>query len=155
MRVNCRNEASSSVNIWEMTEPGVLRGADHVLDAGVDTVGGVDVGALAAPAPRVLGQVRRPQGVTPPVFRLEQGELRSGMRTLAAGEDPHRLRPGLQPVPVRALAQQPGQLGDVRFFYPAGPVPAPLVPAGHLRAALADLPARVDRGFPRGARDQR
>src|SRR6266480_2363390 len=100
MRVNCRNDSSSSVNIGEMTEPGVLPGADHVLDAGVDPVACVDVGALAAPAPRVLWQVRRPQGVTPPVFRLEQGELRSGVRTLAAGEGPQRLRAGLQPVPV-------------------------------------------------------
>ena len=34
----------------EMPQAGVLAGADDVLDAGVDAVGGVDVGALAAPA---------------------------------------------------------------------------------------------------------
>ena len=133
-----------------MAEPGVLPGADHVLDAGVDPVGGVDVGALAAPAPRGRGQVRRPQGVPPAVFGLEQGELRAGMRTLAAGEDPHRLRPGLQLVPARALAQQPGQLGDVRFFDPARPVRAAcIVPAGVIGAAFADLAAAIDRGLPR------
>jgi hypothetical protein len=34
-----------------MPQAGVLPDADHVLDAGVDAVRGVDVGALAAPAP--------------------------------------------------------------------------------------------------------
>ena len=47
----------------------------------------VDVGALAAPAPGVLRQVRRPKRVTPSILRLEQGELRAGMRPLTAGED--------------------------------------------------------------------
>ena len=138
-----------------MPEAGVLAGADQVLDAGVDPVACAGVGALAAPASRVLGQVRHPQGVTPPVAGLEQGELGAGVRPLAAGEDPHARRPGLEPVAARARSQQPGQLGDVRFLDPAGPVAAPVVPAGRLGAALADLPPRVDRGFPRGARDQR
>jgi hypothetical protein len=137
-----------------MAEPGVLPGADHVLDPGVDPVTCVDVGALAAPALGILRQVRRPQAVAPPVGRLEQGQLGAGMRPLAAGEDPHLLRPGLQPVAARAVAEQPGQLGDVRFLDPAGPVPALLVRAGLLRTALPDLAVRVDRGFPRGFRDQ-
>jgi hypothetical protein len=41
------------------------------------------------------------------------------VRALAAGEDPHLFRPPRQLVPGRALAQQPGQLGDVRSFDPA------------------------------------
>src|ERR1019366_1122417 len=49
-------------------EPGVLAGADDVLDAGVDAVRRVDVGALAQPALRVRGPVGDPQGVAPPVF---------------------------------------------------------------------------------------
>src|SRR5260370_6166815 len=105
-----------------MTEPGVLPGADHVLVAGVDPVACVDVGALAAPAPRVLRQVRRPQGVTPPVFRLEQGELRSGMRTLAAGQKPPPLSPGPPPVPRPAPSHPPPQLAVARLFY--SPTPA-------------------------------
>jgi hypothetical protein len=40
-----------------MTESGVLAGADDVLDAGVDAVGGVDVGALAAPALVAAGRL--------------------------------------------------------------------------------------------------
>ena len=122
-----------------MSQAGVLPGADHVLDAGVDAVRGVDVGALAAPAPGRGGQVRHPQGVAPAVGGLEQGQLRAGVRPLAAGEDPHRLRPALELIAVRALAQQPGQLRDVRFLDPALAVGAPLVPAGIIGAALADL----------------
>jgi len=72
-----------------MAEPGVFASADDVLDPGVNPVGSVDVGALAAPAPCARGQVRRPQGVPPSVLGLEQGELRAGMRALAAGEDPY------------------------------------------------------------------
>src|ERR1700722_12334304 len=72
---------------------------------------------------------------------------------LAAGEDPHPLRPGFQLVAVRAFAQQPGQLGDVRFFYPAGRVRAMRVPAGIVGAPLADLAQAVDGGFPGGPGD--
>ena len=75
------------------------------------------------------------------------------MRPLAAGEDPHCLRPGFQLVAAGPLAQQAGQLGDVRFFYPAGPVRAARVAAGILGAALADLAPAVDRGFPGGLGD--
>ena len=74
-----------------MSQAGVLAGADDVLDAGVDAVRGVEVGALAAPAPGRGGQVRHPQGVAPAVGCLEQGQLRAGVRPLAAGEDPRRL----------------------------------------------------------------
>ena len=42
------------VNIWEVAEAGVLAGAE-VLDAGVDAVGGVDVGVLPAPVPGAGG----------------------------------------------------------------------------------------------------
>jgi hypothetical protein len=46
-----------------MPGAGVLLGADDVLDAGVDTVRCVDVGAPATPAPRRGGQVGDPEGV--------------------------------------------------------------------------------------------
>ena len=62
--------------------------------------------------------------------------------------------PALQLVPGRALAQQPGQLGDVRFFDPAGPVRAAGVAAGVIGAALADLAAAVDGDLPGLLRDQ-
>ena len=76
------------------------------------------------------------------------------MGPLAAGEDPHRLGPVLQLVPARAFAQQPGQLGDVRFLDPAGPVTAFGVAAGIIGAALADLAAVIDRDLPRLLGDQ-
>src|SRR6266516_506982 len=133
---------------WEMAEPGVLAGADHVLHPGMDAVGCVDVGALAQPAPRVRGPVRYPQAVAPAVFGLEQGQLRAGVRPLPAREDPHRLRPGAELVAAGAFAQQPGQLGDVRFFYPALAVRAARIGAGVTGAALADLALAVDRGLP-------
>ena len=69
-------------------------------------------------------------------------------------EDPHRLGPGPQMVPGRALAQQPGQLGDVRLLDPAPAVAAALIGAGIVCPALADLPARVDGRFPGLLRDQ-
>jgi hypothetical protein len=46
--------------------------------------------------------------------------LRSRVGPLAAVEDPHRLRPARELIAARSLAQQPGQLGDVRFLDPAG-----------------------------------
>jgi hypothetical protein len=46
------------------------------------------------------------------------------------------------------VAQQPGQLGDVRFFDPARPVRAARIGAGLIGAALADLAAAIDRGLP-------
>ncbi len=129
-----------------MSQPGVLPGAD-VLDPGVDPVGGVGVGALAAPASGAGGQVRGPQRVALPAGRLEERELGAGVGPLAAGEDPHRLRPGFQLVAVRPFAQQAGQFGHVRFFYPAGPVRAARIRAGLPGAALADLAFPVDGGF--------
>ncbi|HEX2742864.1 MAG TPA: hypothetical protein VHN16_00480 [Streptosporangiaceae bacterium] len=41
------------------------------------------------------------------------------------------------------MTQQPGQLGDVRFFDPAGPVRAARIGAGVIGAALADLAAAM------------
>ena len=73
----------------EVAQAGVLAGADGVLDPCVNAVGGVDVGSLAHPALGVRGPAGDPQGVPPAVCGLEQGELRAGMRPLAAGEDPH------------------------------------------------------------------
>src|ERR1700722_5011642 len=40
----------------EVSQSGALPGADDVLNAGVDPVGGVGVGALAPPSPRFSGQ---------------------------------------------------------------------------------------------------
>ena len=76
------------------------------------------------------------------------------MRPLAAGEDPHRLGPAVQLVPARAFAQQPGQLGDMRFLDPACAVPAAGVRARVIGAALADLAAVIDRDLPRLPGDQ-
>src|SRR5271165_3640648 len=138
----------------EMAQAGILAGADRVLDPGLDPVRDVDVGGLAQPASGVRGPVRGPQGVPPAVPGLEQGQLRAWMGPLAAREDPHRRGPGPQLVPASAVPQQPGQLGDVRFFDPARPVRAGQVRAGVIGAALADLPAAVDRGLPGLLRDQ-
>ena len=80
---------------------------------------------------------------------LEQGQFRAGVGPLAAGEDPHRRGPAFQLVAARALAQQPGQLGDVRFFDPAGRGARSRVRAGVIGAALADLAAVIDRDLPR------
>src|ERR1700722_9257203 len=132
----------------EMTEPGVLAGADDVLDPGMDAMGGVDIGALAQPAFRVRGAVGDPQGVAPAVRGLEEGQLRAGVRPLTAGEDPHRLRPGLELITGRAVAQQPGQLGDVRFLDPAPAVGAVPARAGTVSAALPDLALAVDGDLP-------
>jgi hypothetical protein len=133
---------------------GVLAGPDGILDAGMHPVGGVDAGVLAEPASGARRPVRCPQAVPPAVPGLEQGQLCAGMRPLAAREDPHRRGPGLQLVPARAGAQQPGQLGDVRFLDPARPVHAAVPRAGVIGAALADLAASVDRELPRLGRDQ-
>jgi hypothetical protein len=76
------------------------------------------------------------------------------VRPLTAGKDPHRLRPAVQLVTARALAQQPGQLSDVRFFHPAPRMPAGPVRAGAIRAALTHLPALIDRDLPAILRDQ-
>jgi len=137
-----------------MSQAGVLAGADGILDAGLDPVGGVDVGVLAQPALGGGGPVGGPQAIPPAVFGLEQGQLRAGMRPLTAGEDPHRRGPCLQLVPGRPLAQQPGQLGDVRFLDPARPVRARLAAAGVIGAPLADLAAAVDGDLPGLLRNQ-
>ena len=63
-----------------MAQAGLLAGADGVLDAGLDPVGGVEVGVLSQPAPGGGGPVGGPQGVPPAVLGLEQGQLRAGMR---------------------------------------------------------------------------
>jgi hypothetical protein len=49
--------------------------------------------------------------------------------------------PAAELVPGRALAQQAGQLADVRFFDPAPAVPAARIGAGLTGAALTDLAA--------------
>ena len=88
-----------------------------------------------------------------PVLGLEQGELGAWMRSLPAGEDAHFLRPALELVPAGTFAQQPGQLGDVRFLDPAAAVRAAGVRAGII-GALADLAAAVDGDLPGFLRDQ-
>ena len=70
------------------------------------------------------------------------------MRPLTAGENPHRRRPAVQLVSVRAFAQQPGQLGDVGFFGPAPCMPAGPVRAGVTGPAFAHLAALIDRDLP-------
>src|SRR5450755_2464079 len=154
MLLTCMNSVSSSVNRGEMADSAVFPGPDRVLDPGLDPVRGIDIGGLPEPAFSAGGPVRGPQAVPPAVHGLEQGQLRAGMRPLAAREDPHRRGPAAQLVPARAAAQQPGQLGDVRFLDPARPVRAGSVAAGVIGAALADLAAAVDRDLPGLLRDQ-
>jgi hypothetical protein len=67
-----------------MPDSAVFPGTDAVFDPGVDPVGGVDVGGLAAPAAGPRWQVGDLQGVAPAVFGLEQGQLGAGVRALAA-----------------------------------------------------------------------
>ena len=76
------------------------------------------------------------------------------MRPLPAGENPHRRRPAVQLVPVRAFAQQPGQLSDVGFLDPAPRMPAGPVRAGGSGPALAHLAALVDGDLPGLRRDK-
>ena len=138
----------------EAADPGVFPGADGVFDPGMDPVGGVDVGVLPPPAFRRLRQVGHPQLVAVAVLVLEQGQFRAGVGPLAAGEDTHRGGPAAELITGRARAQQPGQLGDVRFLDPARPVPAAGVLAGAIGAALADLAAVIERDLPRALGDQ-
>ena len=57
----------------------VVAGADTVFEPGVDSVGGVDVGEVGAPAAH-RGQVGDLQAaVAPAVFGFEQGELGAGV----------------------------------------------------------------------------
>jgi hypothetical protein len=137
----------------EFADPAVVAGADGIFDLGMPPVSGVDVGGLAQPALGGRGPVGNPQAVSPAVFGLEQGQLGTGVRALAAGEDPHRGGPGGQMVPGWPFAQQAGQLGDVRLFDPAPEVPAVQVPAGALGAPLAGLAALIDRDLPGAGRD--
>ena len=137
----------------ELADAAVFPGPDGVFDPGVDPVGDVEVGILAQPAFRDRGPVRHPQAVSPAVPGLEQGELGTGMRPLAPGEDPHRLGPAAQLVPGGAVAQQRRQLGDVRIFDPA-PAPGALQVAARLVSApLTDLAAGIDRDLPGAGRD--
>jgi hypothetical protein len=85
---------------------------------------------------------------------LEQGQFRAGVGPLTAHEDPHRRGPPGELIPAWAMAQQPGQLSDVRLLDPAAAVPAPGVCAGVIGAALADLAAVIERDLPRVLRDQ-
>jgi hypothetical protein len=70
------------------------------------------------------------------------------MRPLAAGEDAHRGGPAVQVVPGGAVAQQPGQLGDMGFLDPAAAVRAAAISAGVIGAALAHLAMVIDGDLP-------
>ena len=136
-----------------LADSAVFPGADGVFDPGMHPVDGVDVGVLAPPAARGGGQVGYPQRVAPAVFSFEQGELRAGVRPLTAGEQAHARGPAGQLVPSGALAQQAGQLGDVRFFDPAPAVGAFHVAARAIGAALADFTVGIDCDLPAPRRD--
>ena len=138
----------------EPADPAVLPGADAVLNPRVHPVRSVDIAQLGPPAAQLGGHVRYPQGVTPAVLGLEQAQLGAGMRPLPAGEDPHRRRPAVQLVPARAFAQQPGQLGDVRFFDPAPRMPAGRSAQASAGPALAHLAALIDGDLPGLRRDE-
>src|SRR5271165_6891410 len=101
--------------------------------------------APASDVSLVTGPAGGPQAVAPGVFGFEQGQLLAGVRPLAAGEDPHRGWAALEPP---GPAQQPGQLGDVRFLDPAGPVRAAVAAADAVRTALAVASAHRVRSPP-------
>jgi hypothetical protein len=65
----------------QLTEAGLLAGADAVFDSGVGTVAGFE--ELGGCAGGVGGQ----ELVASPVGLLEQGELRAGVGFFAAGDD--------------------------------------------------------------------
>src|SRR5258708_23118498 len=71
-----------------MPDSCVFPGADPVLPPGMPPVGGVDIGVIGPPAPQGDGQVRHPQAVTEAVLGLEQGQLSTRVRPLAAGAQP-------------------------------------------------------------------
>ena len=71
------------------------------------------------------------------------------MGALAAGEHPHGGGPARQLVTSPALAQQPGEFGDVRFFHPAASVSAATIGASVISAAFAHLAMVTDRDLPR------
>jgi hypothetical protein len=120
---------------------------------GVDPVGSDDVTGLAQPASDVRRPVGDPQGVPPAVFGFKQGQLRAGVRPLAAGEDPHRRRPGGELIPGRFFAKQPGQLCDVRLLNSEGPMRAAGAHAGVIGTGHADLaPAASREGWNRQSR---
>lgn len=82
-----------------MTQPGLLAGANVVLDAGVRAVTGLE--ELCAGGRGVGGH----QLVAPPVGDFEQGQLGAGVGLFAAADDPQVRGPGRQPVAVGVLAQ--------------------------------------------------
>jgi hypothetical protein len=86
----------------------------------MDAVRGVDASALAAPAPGRGKQVRHPQGVAPAAGCPEQGQMRAGVRAKT-----RIVFAALELIAGRVLAQQPGQLRDVRLLDPTLAVGAP------------------------------
>src|SRR5258708_16170741 len=104
-----------------MPESAVFAGADDVLDPGVDPVGGVDVGGLPEPAPGVRAPVGDPQAVPPAVLGLEQGQLRAGVRPLAAGEHPPRARPSPPLAPPPPLPPPPAHPPPLHLLPPPTP----------------------------------
>ena len=129
----------------EMADSAVFPGPDRVLDPGLDPVRDVDIGGLAQPASGVRGPVRGPQGVPPAVPASNRVSCAPGWGRSRRAKTRLRRGPGPQLILASAVAQQPGQLGDVRLFDPARPVRAGQVRAGLIGAALADLAAAVDR----------
>jgi hypothetical protein len=91
-----------------MTQAGCLAAADPGLDSGLGAVAGFEELDLAA---RGAGG-----GDLVPLalVLLEQRQLRAGVRVLAADQDPHVRGPLREAVPAGRVAQQPGQLRDLR-----------------------------------------
>ena len=127
---------------------GVLPGANTVLDPGMHPVSRVEVGGSGAPTRRLVGKVVTHSEYRQPSSTSNQAQLDTPVGALAAGEDPHARRPAGELVCARALAQQPGQLGDVRLLTPAPLMPTPAVLAGVLGATLPHRPAVIDRDLP-------
>jgi hypothetical protein len=76
------------------------------------------------------------------------------MRAFAADEDPNAGGPAGEPVPARAAAQQPGELGHVCFVALAPRMRAAPVRAGVISAAFPDLAAVIDGDLPGVLRGQ-
>ena len=96
------------VSRGQMSQAGAFRAADLVFDSGLGSVAGFE--ELDLPA----GGVGGGDLVALALVLLEQGQLGAGVGVLPADDDPHVRRPPGEAVTAGAVAQQPGQLGDLR-----------------------------------------
>ena len=127
----------------------------RVLDPGVDPVRGVDVGVLAAASPSWRRAGSSPTGSSASRPRPRTGSAarrdaaaRGGRRPASSPASPSSWSPA---GPSRS---SPVSSATCASSIQQAPVRAPLVPAGIIGAALADLAAAVDRDLPGRLGDQ-